>query len=360
MTTVAVSKPRLHNLDYLRGIAAFGIVIYHYLTWTYGNFSAETFLGRVGLYGVAIFYVLSGLTLCHVYYDKMHGREGVQKFFVRRIFRIFPLLWLVTISAVILSRRMPDLMDLFLNLTGLFGFVKWDTYLSTGVWSIGNELVFYAIFPFLVMSARTNKWLLAGAGLLLLAPYLYFSFWAMSPTVPIAEQWRDYVNPLNQAFLFFGGFVIGVFIRKLWVPQFATWLTLAVCIALFIMWPVSGETSALVTGPTRLVFTLICFVICAAAYKLAFTLPNIVHKPLSTLGEASYSLYLIHPLVFGATVFALKELLPSAGVVIIAIVFSLIASWISYRFFETYFMRLGRRITSRKPASSEIMHSGQP
>ena len=62
---------RLYNLDYLRGLVTFGIMIYHYLSWTLGKFTADTFMGRVGIYGVSIFYVLSGLTLYYVYYDKM-------------------------------------------------------------------------------------------------------------------------------------------------------------------------------------------------------------------------------------------------------------------------------------------------
>ena len=62
---------RLSSLDYLRGLAAFGVMVFHYSMWNFGLFKAEDFLGRVGLYGVAIFYVLSGITLYHVYFDKI-------------------------------------------------------------------------------------------------------------------------------------------------------------------------------------------------------------------------------------------------------------------------------------------------
>ncbi|MCB0760440.1 MAG: acyltransferase family protein, partial [Flavobacteriales bacterium] len=73
---------RLYNLDYLRGLAAFGIMIYHYLTWTLGKFSADDFLGRLGVYGVSVFYVLSGLTLYYVYFHKMQPtRQELVSFF---------------------------------------------------------------------------------------------------------------------------------------------------------------------------------------------------------------------------------------------------------------------------------------
>ena len=139
---------RLYSLDYLRGLAAFGIMIYHYFSWISGSFSADTFMARVGIYGVSVFYVLSGLTLYYVYYDKMKpSRQDITSFFKKRLFRLFPLLWLVTIAAIFLSKEMPNFYNLFLNLTGLFGFIKWDIYFSTGVWSISNELVFYVFFP---------------------------------------------------------------------------------------------------------------------------------------------------------------------------------------------------------------------
>lgn len=142
---------RLYNLDYLRGIVAFGIMIYHFFTWSFGTFSSDTFLGRLGIYGVSIFYVLSGLTLYYVYHSRMEPtKDDIIYFFNKRIYRIYPLLWLATISSIILSRKFPDIQNLALNLTGLFGLFKWDTYFATGAWSIGNELVFYIFFPLFI------------------------------------------------------------------------------------------------------------------------------------------------------------------------------------------------------------------
>lgn len=145
---------RLSNLDYLRGVAALGILVYHYTSWTLGVPSAQTPLGRVGIYGVAIFYVLSGLTMYHVYAGRMDSLRQVRTFFVRRAFRIFPLLWLVSIATLVLARKWPDPVTAFLNATGLFGFVDWDGYIALGAWSIGNELVFYALFPLVVLTLR--------------------------------------------------------------------------------------------------------------------------------------------------------------------------------------------------------------
>ena len=86
-------------------------------------------------------------------------------FFRKRFFRIYPLLWLATIVSILISKKTANPSDVLLNLSGLFGFVKWDTYFATGAWSIGNELVFYSLFPVLILVFRKKN---SSAALLLL------------------------------------------------------------------------------------------------------------------------------------------------------------------------------------------------
>ncbi|WP_367892016.1 acyltransferase family protein, partial [Rodentibacter pneumotropicus] len=54
---------RISSLDYLRGLCSFSIMIYHYMLWTGYKVDANDFISRMGIYGVSIFYILSGLTL---------------------------------------------------------------------------------------------------------------------------------------------------------------------------------------------------------------------------------------------------------------------------------------------------------
>jgi exopolysaccharide production protein ExoZ len=340
---------RLHNLDYLRGLAAFGIMIYHYLTWTRGSFEANTFMGRLGIYGVSIFYVLSGLTLYYVYYNKMQpAKAEIIAFVKKRVFRIFPLLWLVTIVAILLSKKIPDFGNLALNLSGLFGFVKWDTYFSPGVWSIGNELVFYVFFPFFVLFTKTSKPVMAGLSAAILGLYLYFAFFKLSQDQTLGEQWRNYVNPLNQVFLFLGGFLIGVLLHRVKLSNTLALVMLFAGLALFIFYPAAGNPIHLVTGVNRLVFTACCLLICIAFYKITFTLPALIHKPLTLLGEASYSVYLLHPVVYTLTGFAFKFMgnhiyvFPESVRLLTAVASTLIISYFVYQYFEKYFMKLGR------------------
>lgn len=88
-----------------------------------------------------LFYVLSGITLSYIYASQLTlSKADLLDFHTKRFFRILPLLWLATGISILLSKHVPNTPDLVLNLTGLFGLFKWNTYFATGAWSIGNEL----------------------------------------------------------------------------------------------------------------------------------------------------------------------------------------------------------------------------
>jgi peptidoglycan/LPS O-acetylase OafA/YrhL len=337
---------RLHNLDYLRGFAAFGIMIYHYSSWTLGNFTADSFMGRLGVYGVSIFYVLSGLTLFYVYKNKMMPSiKDVIHFFRKRVFRIFPLLWLTTFSAILLSQKKPDLVDFFLNLSGLFGFVKWDTYFSAGIWSIGNELVFYCFFPVFILLIKRHKFFMFILSLLIFGLYVYFAFHKLNENNTLGQQWRIYTNPLNQVFLFLGGVLIGYFGENRKPRNLFLIIFLLSGILLFVFYPVSGDTIHLVIGTNRLIFTLCCFFVCICFYKMTIQFPGFIHKPLVLLGEMSYSVYLLHPIVytlllmlFDAGGFAAS---PKLTTIVLAILSTLVLSHYVYNYYEKYFIKFG-------------------
>ena len=62
---------RIYSLDYLRGITALAIMFFHLTSWTFGKYNAEDLMGRIGLYGVSVFYILSGLTLSLIYSESL-------------------------------------------------------------------------------------------------------------------------------------------------------------------------------------------------------------------------------------------------------------------------------------------------
>lgn len=336
-------------MDYFRGLAALGIVFYHYVSWTYGQLPADSVLGRIGLYGVAAFYVLSGLTLHHVYDQKLlPTRTAVLDFYLKRFFRLFPLLWMVMTVYVVLVPEFRNFKMILLNYTGLFGFFSWDKAIGTGVWSIGNELVFYALFPLFMFTAKNRSTLFAGLCILFVTIAFYLAFYRITPTIALDRQWHLYANPLNQVFLFLGGFLlVHLFKNKRVAPGIAALLACS-SILIFSFFPSSKDSASLVTGLNRFVYSGCCLTACFAMYKLPLDLSVFLEKVLKILGDISYGLYLLHPLVYKifkvtASAFGLAPGL----MILLSTITSIAISYVVFKKFETPFILLGQRLSQR-------------
>jgi exopolysaccharide production protein ExoZ len=60
---------RLESLDYLRGLMAVSVMAFHYVSWSFVKPGADSLLGKLGIYAVSIFYILSGVSLSFVYFQ---------------------------------------------------------------------------------------------------------------------------------------------------------------------------------------------------------------------------------------------------------------------------------------------------
>ncbi|WP_350293403.1 acyltransferase [uncultured Croceitalea sp.] len=338
-------KNRIVGLDYLRGLMAFAIMIYHYFSWIYGSFDASSFWGRIGIYGVAIFYILSGLTL-YLVYENNFFKKGIWYYIKRRVLRIHPLLILTTILTIILLRN-PNLFvtntrainSLFLNLTGLFGFVDPRRYIATGAWSIGNELFFYSIFPLVIFLRNIDKRLLYACFCLTLFIGIYFAFYIIDVEQVLSKNWEFYINPFNQLFLFIGGILIADIFRNKPMNNFIYGLGAIVVLLLFIFFPISGDRVVITAGMYRLVFSLLSFILVISAFKLEFNLGNFFSPLLNHLGNISYTIYLVHPIIY----YTLKkyELLfeNELASLFLCLVATMILSSLVYRFYERPFIK---------------------
>jgi len=354
------SRPRVQSLDHLRGLMALAVMAYHYIGWSVGPQHSETVLGRLGIYAVSIFYILSGVSLSLVYAGSLRSAHDLPGFAVKRIFRIFPLFYVVVTCALLLgwfsslAKGVPytfPLSTAILNYTLTFGFIDPTAYLSTGAWSIGNEIVFYAVFPFLMLwAAARGRRVLLGAFLAGVAIELYFAFGLLSADRPIEAQWALYVHPLNQVFLFLGGVCIGAGMRPGRAGRPALPLaTAAACVAVFCLWPASGNQASLVAGSTRLVMSAACLGLVAAvcAWNPASDSPWV--RPLAFLGEGCYSIYLLHPIVAIPVVLAFERLRlgPVGAAYATAFALTLVLSGLSFRYLEQPMIRAGRRVGAR-------------
>lgn len=358
MPNQPLTVKRIEALDYLRGLAALGIMVYHLNLFSFGESDASSFLAKIKIYAIAIFFVLSGMALFVANETSLKPNViSIGKFYLKRFFRIFPLLWLATAFTYLLKSRseMFTVNHLIANITILPGIIRPEAFEANGAWSIGDELFFYACFPLLFFLQQKRQLYLVVATIISFIVFCLFTFKWLNPTVNLGFQWAAYVSPFNHFFYFVAGILIATLKpTKTWIIAIAPWLLLA-CLVSVIYYPIIGEPVVLVTGVTRLFFALVTIIICYCFYVYPFNfLPSIVKKGLLYLGETSYSIYLLHPLVYLAVSKAFASFMPVNVyfVIVITIGVTLLISGIFYQKFELYFINLGKSIINKKPIAS--------
>ncbi len=347
------SVRRNDSLDYLRGLAASGVMAYHLSLFSFGESDASTLMARIKIYGVSIFYVLSGLTLCIADSKLQLNKQSLSVFYLKRFFRIFPLLWLATFFTYLLwyEPQMYSFKHLIVNTAILPGMIRPDALEANGAWSIGNELFFYLFFPVLFFLNAKRPSYFKIALIAIFAVFALFTFKLLDPSIQLGYQWSKYVNPFNQFFFF----AIGMLMATLKKPSllFVKWAPLLICLffAAIIFYPASGEPIVLVTGITRLVLSFFTIVLCYLFYISDFHFLSLfIRNFFKYLGEASYSIYLIHPLVY----LAMKHLSDAylklnVGVIItLTVVITLLLSKVVYEKFEKYFILKGKSVINKK------------
>jgi peptidoglycan/LPS O-acetylase OafA/YrhL len=343
---------RIKELDYLRGLAAFSIMIYHYMKWLHIYEGAQSFVGRLSVYGVEIFYLLSGITLFHVYHTSIEFEwNKIYPFFIKRFFRIFPLFWLCIFITLVIRLKLVSFEILFINISGLFSLIAWDNYIAPGAWSIGNELVFYLIFPFLIIIQKQNKVAFALLGLIFLILFNYFAFYIFDPTNTLHNQWTNYVNPLNHLLIFYLGILIPVFLKRGKENALKALFAFTIGAVLLFKLPTGKDGIHLLYGINRWLFTLGAILISSSFYWQEMNLPKSIDQFLKYMGTISYGIYLLHPLIYEIICIIVRKLIligfnfPQSNwlLIIISVLATITISHFVYQYFERYFIRKGEK-----------------
>lgn len=164
---------RLLELDALRGIAAFGVVIYHYTNgyeWFFGHPNLESYhlldsyiklYFPLGLYAVQLFFIISGFVILNSLENSKRGTD----FVFNRFSRLYPPYWtaicLTILSALILGfppfRDNPPLQTFLGNLTMIHSVFKIQD-IDPVYWTLKIELLFYIIM-FAFRQLKLLRWM---------------------------------------------------------------------------------------------------------------------------------------------------------------------------------------------------------
>lgn len=292
---------RLYSLDLLRGLLAFGIMFFHLYNWIYGHFSAMHPLSILGIYGVPAFYILSGIALSHVYAGRLQEKAHRKRYFIRRLLRIFPMLMLSTICTIILFPGKHSLREIVLNLSGLFSLLDPPGYIAIGAWSIGNELVFYLLFPMLLLVFKMSNRAVNLVSLVTALLFFGIGYAVFKPDTSFQDQWPAYIHYLNQFFFFFFG-VYAFFLhqRGILKKKHALYLFPAGAILIKVAQP--HTLSDLISGSNRMLLSLGTIGVVCSVY-LAGSPKNEPFKRFSSfIGRISFAVYMLHPLVYHASI----------------------------------------------------------
>ena len=301
----------LDSLTSLRFLAAFVVFIYH------SQFLANN-LNRFhfGEIGVGFFFLLSGFIMSYVYFQKLRkgNSHEVVKFYVARIAKLYPLhilTFLISLPLVFSAYGViiggPTNWNLVgaaisnLTLTQAYSSNIETLYSYNGVtWSISVEMLFYLLFPLIILFIGKRYQVLNKNNLRLSMAILLTAMVLINIFVPIA-----FVNsPLYRLSEFAIGTLAGIFFLKYGSKagkskKINPTVLEIIAVVAFAVSLGSFQYAILPKGVTIVTYILpaTIFLIYTFALQAGAISKFISNKAFVFLGNISFSFYMIHMLV---------------------------------------------------------------
>jgi peptidoglycan/LPS O-acetylase OafA/YrhL len=294
MENAPSTKRRITELDSLRGLAALGVVFFHYVyryDQLYGHSIEVPGWFSYGSLGVAAFFILSGFVI----FMSIERIDSARDFAAARLSRLYPAYWagvILTFTVVSLA-GLPNMEctwgEMLMNLTMLQEFIRWP-HVDGVYWTLEIELVFYFLAFLYILSGKPPKLARYVGVWLLLATAFQFEtrYHWIAELHPAAKMFVSILR-LGLILEYANLFAAGICFYKLSRIRSDQWgqrakytgllyYSLAMNVAIFAI----GE--AMVVSSFYLLFWLM----------IRAKIPVLNLRPLLVLGAISYPLYLVH------------------------------------------------------------------
>ena len=341
--------------------------------------------------GVDLFFVLSGFLITGILFDARNGNHPFRNFYLRRTLRIFPLYYAIILGLLltcpILHWQMtwgwlvwpayignfaryfhpyPD----FSPFQRLADFQPIGTMLSIHVplalghfWSLCLEEQFYLFWPCVVFSVRDRRklnWICALSIPICLAMRLAGQHFL--PGWMVANGVLNRATPLRLDALLMGGLVALTLrgpLADLLLRAARSALPWALGIAIVVVFGISQGHIFRVAYPYpdwTLTFGLTALEILGALLILTAIQPtSLLYRvlnlePLRWLGRISYGAYVLHEIPHPILAWLGTRISSRFGVqitAVMALAFTLVSAWLSFRYFESWFLKIKDRFTIR-------------
>jgi exopolysaccharide production protein ExoZ len=292
------TSERVLGWDLLRGLCAVAVASYHLLSW-----QDVATLHAWGSYGVYLFFILSGASLAYTYAPRLRaGTFRFGSFLGVRWMRLAPLYLLLMLLVVPWKAQrvgwgLELLQQVLLNATFLYGFTDPATSaLLVGGWSLGIEAIFYLLFPLLLVAALRPR-----VGLALFLALLAVQAGWILLTVGSATGYEANAVRYHQAPAFAGWFMGGCLLgvaRRSAVSRWNASTGVALVVAGFALMALVNpdRQGGELLGWRGVLLTAVCFGLVAASGRLRWD--GMPARLAAWFGDATYGVYLLHPVLF--------------------------------------------------------------
>jgi exopolysaccharide production protein ExoZ len=300
---------KLNLLQVFRGLAAVMVILAHCDLIFNQNFQKD-FFGKIfnfGGSGVDFFFVLSGFIILYIHQSDIGNRSKLKSFVIKRVTRIYPIYWVVLtlkLSASLFFAYDPDtgkrnILEIF---KAFILFPQRQEIISSsflGVsWTLSFEVLFYIIFALLIGLKPKLCFPIISAWLLLTFAHFIGVF-----DLPKDSFMLNFL--LNEHNLeFFLGCLAAYVVSKHKIPQEMT----LICLGAFLYTLGAINYYYKVVDISSVIsFGIPSMLLVVGSTSLEMRKDVHVNKILIYIGNASYSIYLIHGFVINnITKFLLK------------------------------------------------------
>lgn len=358
-TPADAPKDTILSIQVMRGIAAVAVAIYHtHLILAqpqYGGIEIFGTLAAPGWLGVNFFFVLSGFIILHAHSKDIGRPERLPLYLWKRFTRVYPIYWVlltVFIAAAMLGLGNSQFERSFLNLLSSYLLVELTPSFSLPLqvaWTLVCEIRFYALFALLILNRRLGL--------------IAFGLWIAG--IAAANIWSD-PQPLGIFHVWNVYFLCGMATYALYqfvparfgLPLLAAGLFgLFSCVATGLVAERIAETGRGELLALALPFSLILLGGALAQRHKRWRPARI----LLLIGEASYSIYLVHSAAITlAAILARKFLagaLPAPLLFVAIAIFSVIVGGLVHMLIERPVLRAMRWKSSRHSPSGSRLHT---
>jgi peptidoglycan/LPS O-acetylase OafA/YrhL len=364
----------LTALDGVRGIAILAVVLFH-----------ATFLS-CGWAGVQLFFVLSGylITSILVADSDLPLKLYLQRFYWRRTLRIFPLYfgYLAVLATVFLATGKPAVFGQCWQylLTYTVNFQRLQPGFPNNAffghfWSLAVEEQFYVVWPALIFVLTPRGRRILVGSLLVLCPVVRVLTAQVAAGVlndPYYVGQAVYSFTFGQLDAFAAGAALVVFADRLRGKSAVGFSLLTAAVL------AGGQAAALLTRGRLIFDSSLGYeinMLRAGQHVWGYTLINLwsaalillamekkavarllSHPAAVFLGRVSYGMYLFHLVVYQAVIGVLGRRHSLANLAVFAVYMGVLSAvcWLSYRYYEGYFLGL-KESRFRRPARAPVL-----